>query len=167
MPVTLTSTGIQFSDSTTQSTAAGAAKVLQTVSTTTSTEVNVTSSFADSGITATITPTSASNKILILISTNVASGSPSASNYPSGNYRVLRGASVILGPLSKDLIKTWALTSGSGTETLAVASLSVGYVDSPATTSATTYKLQGSASNNLRFQWGGGPGTIILMEVAP
>jgi hypothetical protein len=169
MAVTLTTTGIQFPDATTQTTAAGASKVIQIVSFTTTTEVNVTSTYADTGVTATITPTSASNKVLVWISSNIGGGSPSANNYPDGTYQVLRNATIIHGP-SGNIISFWNASpsiGGGGTERLSVGTLSVNFLDAPATTSATTYKLQGRSNRNLRFQNNTSNGSIILMEVTP
>jgi hypothetical protein len=166
-----TSGNILTSNGTTWTSAAPASgsKVIQVVSATTTTEVNVTSAYADSGVTATITPTSASNKVLVWISSNIGSGSPSAGNYPNGTYQILRDATIIYGPTG-NMISFWNPSpsiSGSGTERLSVGTLSVNFLDTPATTSATTYKLQGRSNANLRFQNNTSNGSIILMEVTP
>lgn len=113
-------------------------QVIQTVktdawSTTSSSWVDIT------GMTATITPSSASNKILVMASLAIAA------NGEHGGARLLRGATNLgLGDAAGSATQAtmYALrmfnvgTNAAGTGT--------GYMflDSPATTSATTYKLQ-------------------------
>jgi hypothetical protein len=152
-------TGIKWVDP------AGGGKILQVVnaSTTTSTLI-ATSSLTDTTITATITPTSATSKIMVLI-TGVTETSRSAQN---NGYilSLVRGATTI---------ETWdwyayynliGVTSVSNFGH----SFTVEYMDSPASTSALTYKLQGATiftanSGQTRFQPSSVKSTIILMEV--
>jgi hypothetical protein len=106
-------------------------KVLQVVSATYSTEANnSTSTYADTGLTASITPSATASKVLILVS----SGSIYRSNANVLNrmsYRLLRGATQIY--------ETEVIYS-PGVELKS--SHSISYVDSPSTTSSTTYKTQ-------------------------
>jgi hypothetical protein len=90
------------------------------------------STYADTGLTASITPSSSSNKILVLV--HITGMGKSGSN-TSMKLQLLRGASSILvfdgmGPYNNTT--TAHMVGGTGTT----------YLDSPATTSSTTYKVQ-------------------------
>jgi hypothetical protein len=117
---------------------AGGGKVLQVVFGSTAQEVtSASSTFADTGLTATITPTLASSKILVLVSQN----GTYANNSSVGNalgLRLLRGATDIC--VFADGL-SYAVTSG-GAAVGSFTAASVCYLDEPATTSATTYKTQ-------------------------
>jgi hypothetical protein len=151
-------------------TPAGGGKVLQVVNATTSTAVNIaTTALTDSGITATITPTSATSKIFVIISMN-AKISRSANEIDIGG-KILRDATTILDYTTYGLFSTKAGTD-SPTSTYFVEQSTITYLDSPATTSATTYKLQArvdaaTSSANVAFQWINGQSTssITLMEI--
>ena len=110
-------------------------KVLQVVNANTGVEVsNSTNTFADSGLTATITPTSASSKILVIFNQNGIY--KSASNVSNRlEIRLMRGASQIL------YVGGYFNYDGTAVETIGE-TVSASYLDSPATTSATTYKTQ-------------------------
>jgi hypothetical protein len=135
-------------------------KILQVVFGSTSTAVtNNTNTFADTGLTATITPVSASNKVLILVQqANVVK----ATNDTSAQLRLLRDATNLL---------TFAHNaSGTGSSaTNANGSVGTVYLDAPNTALAVTYKTQFiSAANNagVTVQLGSSVSTIILMEVS-
>ena len=141
--------------------AAGGGKVLQVIYGSTGTQVsNSTSTYADTGLTATITPSSSSSKVLIFVSQN---GVSSTVNGNGAQIRLLRGATQILhfsGALG---------TLGGSTERRDVAS-SCAYLDSPATTSATTDKTQFASRTNsatVQVQVTGNDdfSTMILMEI--
>jgi hypothetical protein len=114
--------------------AAGGGKVLQVVAAYTSTQTtNSSSTYADTTLTATITPTLNTSQILVLVSQNGVF--KSAAN--SGNavaLRLLKGASVL------DVITGGAGATNATLEN--IIGVSYSYLDSPATTSATTYKTQ-------------------------
>jgi hypothetical protein len=149
-----------------------AGNVIQVVQATTSTTVSVTTGgYTDTGLTATITPTSSSSKILVLVNQSIAISGGANSQY--GGMKLLRGATSILDPVE----------SGGSPYEFGLATygnqgmynrLSINYLDSPATTSATTYKTQGrpyvtTSSGTMAFQISGSPNgtsTIILMEIA-
>jgi hypothetical protein len=147
-------------------TPAGGGKVLQVVSSTITTETQITTtSLADTGITATITPTSATSKILVLIS-QLCQADGSTNEIAIG-AKLLRGATTILNygdygfQIEYDQNATFFTTAVPG---------SISYYDSPATTSATTYKVQAklNASGSGRqasFQYDGSPSTITLLEI--
>lgn len=88
------------------------------------------------GLSVSITPTSASNKVLVMVSMAVAS-STTASMYT----RLMRGSTAIaVGDAagSRTPASVNIFTSGTSFQ----ASQSILFLDSPATTSATTYKIQ-------------------------
>ena len=117
-----TATGLKWS-------AAPSGKILQVVSGASTTLVTSTSStFITSGITATITPTSATSTILVIISTLVGKG-----NNTSGLFRLYRNGSSV-----KNLTDGVGYTGGTVQNLVPYA---VNYVDSPASTSALTYAL--------------------------
>lgn len=138
----------------------GGGKVLQVVNATYSTQTTTTStSFADTGLTATITPTSATSKVLVFVNQvgcHRASGTNGALQ-----LKLLRGAT--------DLV-TFEKYLGYNASSIEInaGSASTTYLDSPATTSATTYKTQLAtdlASYTLAVQANGGTSTITLMEI--
>ena len=143
-----------------------AGSVLQVVSASDSTYGQTTStSFVDTTLTATITPTSATSKILVLSSLNgVGKGN---GNY-YGNYRIIRGASTQVVYLMEGL----GYTNSSVIQIFP--SVSCAFLDSPGTTSATTYKAQyasSSASFGVQYNWyvtttNLTTSTITLMEIA-
>ena len=136
-----------------------AGSVLQVVQGTYSTETETSSStYADTGLTASITPSSASSKILVLVTME---GVGKATNDTALRVRTLRGATVI--DTSNDI----AYTASSATNF--VGSFSVNILDSPATTSATTYKTQFMSQTNVakaRICSSGSTSYITLMEIA-
>ena len=137
--------------------------VLQVVSvSTTSRTVTTSTSFVDcTNVTASITPTSSTSKILILVT---ASGLLRPSNAgESVSLRLLRSATTIFE-------QTNIMFSGSTNLDL-VCSSNMIYLDSPATTSSTTYKLQfrsrlGAGSVYINQDNGGDVSSITLMEIA-
>jgi hypothetical protein len=134
--------------------------VYQVVSATTATQVGSSSTtFVDTGLTATITPKFSTSKILVLVSQN---GINKQSNNTGVNLQLLRGASVLIG-FGNNLASTTTATENS------VGGASVAFLDSPATTSATTYKTQLASTANIAqglVQHNGATSTITLMEIA-
>jgi hypothetical protein len=136
----------------------GAFRVLQVVTGNTTTGVATSSSaFSDTGLTATITPQSASSLILVMVSQNGLL----KQNNTSVTCRLVRGATTI----SNFAIEA-SLTSDASNN---VTQASVTYLDSPATTSATTYKTQYSSAANIanaHAQYASAMSTIVLMEIS-
>jgi hypothetical protein len=137
--------------------------VLQVVSATYATETGSSSStFIDTGLTATITPTSSTSKILVLVSQN---GCGKQTNDTALRLKLLRGATDIL--YFSDIAGRTNTTAANY-----IGSISASYLDSPATTSATTYKTQfSSLSGNGIVIVQGAQSTavsssITLMEIA-
>ena len=119
--------------------AAGGGKILQVVegSTTTYT-TNNTSTFADTNLTATITPSATSSKILVLISQAGCTIAGGASNDGNGiKFKLLRGATDI--GTTSDGTFGYSASAVSGRNGYTMSML---ILDSPSTTSATTYKTQ-------------------------
>jgi hypothetical protein len=146
-------------------TAAGGGKVLQVVSAATSTGANITSaSYTDTNITATITPTLATSKILVIISANqnTYNQSPqSAVTYVSSAARIMRGATAVLTCGTAAQFEGASSLPKSG-----IIQASFSYLDDPATTSATTYKLQAAKVNGTGTYYQlDGTSTITLMEI--
>jgi hypothetical protein len=115
-------------------------QVLQTVKSDTFTMSSTT--FADiTGLSVTITPTSSSNKILILVN-----GIIGWLTY-EGLLRLVRGSTPIglgdaAGSRPQATLTANAYAGGSSVEQYQMIPFGISFLDSPATTSATTYKLQ-------------------------
>ena len=140
---------------------AGGGKVLQVVQGTTTTPVsNSTTTLADTTLSATITPSATTSKILVIISQNDCY--KSAGNTQSGiTLDLLRGASAIYHFGDAELYTGTALQNNG--------CISASYLDSPATISATTYKTQfrnSTAAAAVGVQIGSATtSTIILLEI--
>jgi hypothetical protein len=132
-------------------------KVLQVVNATYNTETtSSTSTYIDSGLSASITPTSATSKVLVIAFLDCQK-----ENNSWIKSKLVRGAT--------DLV-TMGTQSGATSSAVLnnIGSVGITYQDSPATTSATTYKVQfASASNNavVSVQAGSGRSSITLMEI--
>jgi hypothetical protein len=144
----------------------GAGAVLQVVQGMATTEVSTSSSsFVDTGLSATITPSSASSKILIaLVHTENEKTAGSGSNRIG--MSLLRNGSSILGSTS---FTSGNLYTASGL--LLRGNISFNYLDSPASTSALTYKTQfrsndGTSQVTVQVNGVASPSTMILMEIA-
>jgi len=90
------------------------------------------------GMTVTITPTSATSKIMVMPSLNTLAVSGSSSPYAIGWMRLIKDTSTVLNTLFPGIY----YPNGGNVNTAAYGSYSPIYVDSPATTSAITYKVQ-------------------------
>jgi len=133
-----------------------AGSVLQVVNATYSTELTTSStSYVSTGLTATITPTFSSSKILIIVS-NVMNA-PAGNN---SNFTVFRGT---VSGTNLTGAGGFVAFFGSGATT----GVTLNYLDSPATTSAQTYtcayKVSGGSG---QVQAGSGTATMTLMEIA-
>jgi hypothetical protein len=157
------STGLKWA------TAAAGGKVLQVVSATTTTSTVISSTtLTDTTITATITPTSATSKILVICSVNsrVLRNNVKA----AGGLILLRGATTIADYNNGGYNWIFPDCRASGTQISLGMSGAINYLDSPATTSATTYKIQGRVedtadSSTITFQYTSTPSTITLLEI--
>ena len=112
-------------------------KVLQVVQATTSTIATSSSvTYADTGLTCTITPSSASSTVLVLVSQAGCSKS-AASGFNALGLRLMRGATDI-----HSFSQFAGYNGNAAAEYLMIGNQNTVYLDSPATTSATTYKTQ-------------------------
>jgi len=139
-----------------------AGSVLQVVNATTTTQTSTTStSFVTTNLSATITPTSTSSRILILSNGNCDAQFASA----QVSITVFRGATNI------------GSTNGLGNifspAGRVISSMGINLLDSPATTSATTYTIYFASTNaagSISYNIGNGQGAqtavITLLEIA-
>jgi len=144
------SPSVTFPDSTVQDTSAivggkvpytnlPAGSVLQVVNAqySTSTTTTNTSTLQDTGLTATITPKYATSKILVLVSNSCASTNSAGGNTVS-YFQTTRGASTVIAYTRFQIGNALA----TGTNAVKVDTITQTALDNPATTSATTYKMQ-------------------------
>ena len=150
--------GLTFNNATTQ---ASAGSILQVVQGSYATTVSSASStYADTGVTASITPKFSTSKVLVLISIG---GIGKDSSNTSVNLKLQKNSS--------DLIAFNVNCIGYTNSTAAsfAGSTVFNYLDSPATTSSTAYKVQfasnGNTSNTF-VQLNSATSTITLMEIA-
>ena len=137
--------------------------ILQVINSSESSTVQANSStFVDTGLTATITPISSSSKILVIVNQNVFQKS---AHDTSAKHILLRGSteiSIIATPLGYNAL----------TNTEVSATSSITFLDTPNTTNATTYKTQFnriSGNGIVYFQTstsGQSVSTMTLMEIA-
>jgi hypothetical protein len=152
-----TATGLKWA-------AASAGKLIQIVEGTTSTYATSSSStYSDTNLTVTITPTLATSQILVIVSQQGCG--KSASNAGTANQiRLMRGATQISNT-GDGLFRT----AGTGLE--AFYSVIMMKLDSPATTSATTYKTQfrsvtGTSMTYVNYYTGEAPtSSIVAIEI--
>ena len=131
-----------------------AGSVLQVVNGAMSGSTTTTStSYVDAtGASATITPSSASSKILVLIDGQYATYSVAIEG--RGNFRVLRGGTTLRDGLSFGWYFSPDITSDGNT----YGSIAYNELDSPSSTSPITYKVQ--------FQMIGGANQVLLTKVS-
>ena len=113
--------------------------VLQVVSTTkTDTVTTTTTSFADiTGMSATITPTNSSNKVLVFAKLSIA---PQAGTNRAAIRLVRESTAIFIGDAAGSRVP--ASSSATAVNSDQITDLVFVFLDSPATTSATTYKVQ-------------------------
>jgi hypothetical protein len=142
---------------------ASGGKVLQVVNMVYGTQTGTSSAtFADTGLTLSITPSSATSKILV----SVAQNGIWKTNSASGNaltFQIIRGATALY-KLATNMAFTGTVTDNY------VGGIPFTYLDSPATTSATTYKTQAKLlstanSSQITFQDNSQTASIILLEI--
>lgn len=146
-----------------------AGSVLQVVSANSTTYATSSSStFSDAGLSASITPTSASSKVLVLCSLNGLGKGNNTNTDAGANYRLVDGSNNVLASLGNGL--GW----NSSTTYNITCSLSTSYLHSPNTTSSFTYKIQfasyNSRTNGATINWYNDSSDtrsfITLMEIA-
>ena len=138
--------------------------VLQVVNATYATQTSSTSTtYVDTGLSATITPSSTSSKILVIVQ---QTGCGKDTNDTTLQLQLLRGATALF---KFEAVGAWI---GAGGRNF-IGTCGTSYLDSPATASAVTYKTQqasynGGANTYTQFNVGTGSSTstITLLEIA-
>ena len=118
---------------------ASSARVLQVVQTVkTDTVTSTTTTFADiTGMSVSITPSSASNKILVIVKASV--GAQAGTN--RAGVRLVRGSTAIfVGDTAGSRTSVTSVSTAPNSDD--ISDLNMCFLDSPATTSSTTYKIQ-------------------------
>ena len=139
----------------------GAFRVLQVVTATTSTvQTSSSTTYADAtGLTLSITPQSATNKVLIQFMTMGSKDAGNANN--NLGIQIMRGATTI---------GDWSSGLFTGTAMLLIAPCTYNILDSPNTTSATTYKVQFRNANNngasVSIQNSNHPALLMAQEIS-
>ena len=133
--------------------------VLQVINASTSTQATSTSNtFVDTGITASITPSSTSSKILILVD---GQGFESNTAQRGFNTNVMRGSTQIV---EFDKASSYGPEARSATN-----NTGVNWLDSPSSTSAVTYKVQvrrqTGSDGTIYAQANSCTSTITLIEI--
>ena len=144
-------------------TPAGGGKVLQVVSATTNTDTTIaTSTFTDTGLTASITPSATNSKVLVLVHQN-GYGTNNNADLVEFNSRLMRDSTVIaaLDPM------TGLWLQGTRNPNILAGSGAYALLDSPNTTSSVTYKTQGGmqGAGSVIFQLNDSIASIVLMEI--
>jgi len=148
--------------------AGGGGKVLQVVSATTTTATTIASTtLTDTGLTLSITPTLATSKILILI-TQTGFWQRNESTQAVG--MVIQRASTTVYDMNDNGYGVAGFANTGSTSIDAIFTMSASFLDSPATTSATTYKTQARVvstanSGQVVMQRNRKPSTITLLEI--
>ena len=146
----------------------GGGKVLQVVAATTSSLADVLSTtFTDTNLTASITPTLATSKVLVLVSQNM--GVYRVTSVAAAAMRLQRGATTVYDCSGTNNNSAMKIGATGASEVYMSGNFAISFLDSPATTSSTTYKTQGRCqttanSASLSFQ-DGGTSSIILLEI--
>ena len=121
--------------------------ILQVVQATlTSTATMSSATFADTGLTVNITPTSTSNKVLVFV---MLSAGAAGSTATGASFRLVRDSTdLLVGDTASNRIRV--STDGIWESTASVSGMmgvSINYLDSPSASSSTTYKVQWAVLN--------------------
>ena len=139
-----------------------AGSVVQVVQGVLSTGFSTTSgSDQDTGLNATITPQSSSNKILVIVSTMLRAFTPGSANCYIFQ-KLWRGAV----PSGTVLWEGYPIVGSQNSDVRGVGNMT--YLDSPNTTSATTYRvsINSAYASEVFINSTTSPSTITLMEIA-
>lgn len=126
------------------------------VQSTATTSTNTTSAtYVSTNLSASITPTSASHRIKITVSAALGGSNTTTAAVAS----IFRGSTDLSGGAAGGFSQVVASSTGGIDVPVAVA-----YIDSPATTSATTYTVKILSNNGNNAQFGGGSLQVIILE---
>ena len=133
-------------------------RLIQTVQATDASALSSSStSYVDTGLSASITPGSTSNKVLVLVSMGVFGADAAGSG----------GAAIKLLRDSTDLIVHSSMGAHPTITYIYTAGTSFSYLDSPSSTSSLTYKTQFKSNGGENFLTdNGSTATITLLEVS-
>ena len=155
-----TATGLKWA-------AVSGGKVLQVVQGTTNTPTTVASTtYTDTGLSVSITPSSATSKILVLVDQHIRVYR--ALNQAGATFSLFRDTTNIVngGNSADNAPKVQVVYSGAtGTDAIIQARQSMMHLDSPATTSAITYKTQIKTAGSATCQDDSGRSNIIALEI--
>lgn len=165
-------TGLSMSGTTLSATGSGGGKILQVVQATKTDTASVTGTTFGSVFTASITPSSATSQVLVMASLSIG--------VTASNFIMLRltkaGSSLLLGDAASSRLRV--TTQSNSVSNGAMSSVSISYLDSPASTSSQTYAIEiashttgavylnRSGADTDTAAFARGSSTIILMEVA-
>ena len=145
-------------------------QVVQTSYANTTTNSSITN-YVDSGLTATITPMYSTSKILILVNMPFQA-SVTSNDWSGADFKIIRNTTDIA--VSTPLVQGMYRAT-SGTPIKICQSLSLTHTDSPASTSATTYKVAGkinggsgtpsAATLSMNYAQAAAASSIVLMEI--
>ncbi len=146
---------------------AGGGKVLQVVQGTYSTTTSIASTtMTDTGLSLAITPSATTSKILVMVNQQIEVSR--LSTEIGCGVKLVRGATDIFTQAAS--YASSAITVVGSSEIAKNGIVSFNYLDSPSTTSATTYKIQARASTTansgiVRAQGSSSTSVITLMEI--
>jgi hypothetical protein len=179
MSVKFGQNALTFSDNSKQT---YASKIVQAVSSTLTSITTVTGDnvWTNIGVSASITPKSSSNRIMVLFSTNVSSSDYGRGTVVPKSFRLLRNSTQV-GMGDSRGVEVRCLTAVSSTYAASYpVPVMTHYMDSPSTTNSTTYTMQMMIGNSggATACIGGGydsgsnlssstPTSLILLEIAP
>lgn len=141
-------------------------KLLQVVNGTYSTSTTISStSFTDSGLSASITPTASTSKILVMIQQPYYLYN--LTDQTGAGYQIVRGATNIV---STDKENNWFYVGSGANAAQIKTSPTIITMDSPSSTSSLTYKIQwalksSANSGTIILQPSSDVASIILMEI--
>ena len=140
----------------------GGGKVLQVVYAATSSSSSTTSgTYADTGLSASITPASSSNHIVVLVQNNYHLSTGATAG--AGSVKLVRGSTDVWGHDNNSANQIFIRANGGGATV--GGSHNITFRDSPSSTSSITYKTQFKTSAGTLYFTYGGVDTMILMEI--
>lgn len=149
--------------------AGGGGKVLQVVQGTYSTDVAIAStSMTDTGLSLAITPSSATSKVLVMVTQSIYLAR--VDEFNAFGINIVRGGTTVYNAGNGNLAQGYRTGKPADGNNAFRMYASLAYMDSPATTSATTYKTQAavfstSNSGSITAQGDNQTAVMILMEI--
>ena len=141
--------------------------ILQVVNATYSTQTTSTSStYIDTGLSASITPSSTSSKVLVLVNQSAAIVSNTSGDEPSGTIKLVRNSTDVFTPGSESSL--YIRATGFSSSVRVATYVNIVYLDSPSSVSSIAYKTQQrmTLGTNFATQQASSPSTITLLEIA-